>query len=84
MLRVVLGRARPDTEWSGKISGIQFNPAPGVQRSPRSRGAASTILTVLRSHREEEADLEVNEERPLDVEEGRDVQNEVKERISYA
>jgi hypothetical protein len=64
MLRVVLGRARPDTEWSGKISGLQFNSAPGVQESRRlgSRGVTSTILTVPRSHRGEEADLEANGE----------------------
>jgi hypothetical protein len=60
MLRVVLGRARPDTEWSGKISGLQFNSAPGVQESVRSRGVTSTILTVPRSHHGEEVDLEAN------------------------
>ena len=60
MLRVVLRRARPDTEWSGKVSGLQFNSAPGVQESARSRGATSTILTVPRSHRGEEVDLEAN------------------------
>jgi hypothetical protein len=58
MLRVVLGRARPDTEWSGKVSGLRFGSAPGVQESARSRGATSTIATVLRSHHGEEADLE--------------------------
>jgi hypothetical protein len=30
MLRVVLGRACPDTEWSGKISGLQSNSASGI------------------------------------------------------
>jgi hypothetical protein len=29
MLRVALGRARPDTEWSGKVSGLEFSPNPG-------------------------------------------------------
>jgi hypothetical protein len=60
MLRVVLGRARPDTEWSGKISGLRFNSAPGVQESERPRGAASTILTIQSSRRAEEVDLEEN------------------------
>ena len=62
MLRVVLGRARPDTEWSGKISGLQFSSAPGVQESVRSRGAASTVLTVPRSHHGEVVDLKANRE----------------------
>jgi hypothetical protein len=59
MLRVVLGRARPDTEWSGKISGLQFNSAPGVQGSARSRSATgSTTLTIPSSQHGEEIDLE--------------------------
>jgi hypothetical protein len=61
MLRVVLGRGRPDTAWSEKISGLQFNSAPEVKESARSRGALSTILTVPRNHRGEENDLEANE-----------------------
>jgi hypothetical protein len=68
MLRVVLGRARPDTEWSRKMSGLQFNSA-GVQESTRSRGVTSTILTVPSSHHGEEVDLEANREfrtEPLD------------------
>jgi hypothetical protein len=61
MLRVVLGRARPDKEWSGKISGLRFNSLPGIQESARSGGITSTILTVPRSHYGEEAvDLEAN------------------------
>jgi hypothetical protein len=60
MLRVVLGRARPDTEWSGKISGLRFNSAPRIQEGMSSRGIASTILTVPRSHHGEEGDLEAN------------------------
>jgi hypothetical protein len=67
MLRVVLRRARPDTEWSKKISSLQFNSAPGVQQSTRSRGVTSTILTVPRSHLGEEMDLEANREEPLPV-----------------
>ena len=62
MLRVVLGRARPDTEWSGKISGLQFNSAPGIQESAISEGATSTILTVPRTHHREEVYLGANEE----------------------
>jgi hypothetical protein len=60
MLRVVLGHARPDTEWSEKISGLRFNSAPGVQESARSSGVTSTIMTVPRSHHMEEVDLEAN------------------------
>jgi hypothetical protein len=67
MLRVVLGRARPDTEWSGKISGLRFNSAPGAQESARSRDVTSTILTVPRSHHEQIFDVETD---PLDGEEG--------------
>jgi hypothetical protein len=62
MFRVAVGRACPDTERSGKISGLRFGSAPGVQESARSRGAASTILTVRRSYPEEEDDLEANRE----------------------
>jgi hypothetical protein len=62
MLRVVLGRARPDTERGGKLSGLQFKSAPGAQESARSRGAISTIWTIPRSDHEEEVDLEANGE----------------------
>jgi hypothetical protein len=62
MLRVALGCARPDTEWSGKLSGLRFDSAPGLQEIARPRDAASTILTVPRSYPEEEADLEANGE----------------------
>ena len=65
MLRVLLGRPRPDAEWSGgtgKISGLQFSSAPGVQGSARSRGATSTILTIPRSCHGEEVDLQANRE----------------------
>jgi hypothetical protein len=62
MLRVALGRARPDTEWSGKISGLQFNSAPGVQESVQSRDVASIVLTVPNSRCREEVDLETNVE----------------------
>jgi hypothetical protein len=81
MLRVVLGRARQDTEWSGKISGLQFNSAPGAQESARSRGITSTILTIPRSHHGEEVILDVNREpsaEPLDREEGMSGMNEAK------
>jgi hypothetical protein len=87
MLRVVLGRARPDTEWSGKISGLRFNSVPGVQESVRSRGVTSTIMTVPRSHSGEEAvDLEANGDQestsePLDLTEGMGETMEEKARI---
>jgi hypothetical protein len=84
MLRVVLGRARPDTEWSGKVSALHFNSAPGVQDTGRSRGATSTILTVPRSHRGEEADLEANGEArtgPSDGEDGKHGMNKAKASI---
>ena len=70
MLRVALGRARPETEWSGKISGLEFRSNPGggagVQASAdrsRSHGnsggfGTNTILTVPRSHLEYEVDIE--------------------------
>ena len=64
MLRVALGRARPETEWSGKMSGLAFSSNPGgrggaqtsADRS-RSHGTSggfgtNTILTVPRSHLE--------------------------------
>jgi hypothetical protein len=62
MLRVVLERARSDTEWSGKISGLQFNSTPGVRESTTLRGVASTISTVPRSYNGRTVDLEVNRE----------------------
>jgi hypothetical protein len=61
MLRVVLRRARPDTEWSNKISGLQFNSALGIQESTSSRDATNLILTVPRTHRREEVELDVDE-----------------------
>jgi hypothetical protein len=73
MLRVALGRARPETEWSGKISGLQFTSNPGgragAQASAdglRSHGAGggfgtNTILTVPRSHFEHEVDIEARD-----------------------
>jgi hypothetical protein len=84
MLRVVLGRARPDTEWSGKISGLHFNSAPGVSGSVISRGVTSTILTVPRSHHREGIDLEATGEprtEPSDQEEEMGGIDEVKARI---
>jgi hypothetical protein len=75
MLRVVLGRTRPDIELSEKFSGLQFNSAPGAQESRRSRGETSTVLTVTRSHLREEVDLEVNEQlrtEPLQAEQRMD------------
>jgi hypothetical protein len=73
MLRVVLGRARPETEWSGKISGLQFTSnhggGTGAQASAdisRSHGTGggfgtNTILTVPWSHLEHEVDIEARD-----------------------
>jgi hypothetical protein len=73
MLRVALNRARPETEWSGKISGVQFTSKPGGRAGApastdgsRSHGTAggfgtNTILTVPRSHLEHEADIEARD-----------------------
>jgi hypothetical protein len=72
MLRVAQGRARPDTEWSGRISALEFSSNPGgsagiqVSTGGRSRShcglggglGMNTILTVSRSHLEHEIDLE--------------------------
>jgi hypothetical protein len=68
MLRVALGRARPDTEWSGKISGLEFSSNPGgrvqVFATGRSRSegtgdrfGTNTILTALRSTSEHGVDV---------------------------
>jgi hypothetical protein len=73
MLRVALGRARPETEWSGKISGLEFTSNPGGRAGAsasadgsRSRGTGgrfgtNTILTVPRSHLEHEGDIEARD-----------------------
>ena len=89
MLRVILGRVRPNTERSGKIYGLQFNSASGVQDSAQSRDETSTILTVPRSHHMEEVDLEVNGDlgpktEPLDLTEGMGGMEEEKARIQNA
>ena len=73
MLRVALGRARPETEWNVKISGLKFSSNPGggagaqalADRS-RSHGTGggfgtNTILTVPQSHLEPEADIEARD-----------------------
>jgi hypothetical protein len=73
MLRVALGRARPETEWSGKISGLEFTSNPGGRAGAqasvdglRSHGTGggfgtNTILTVPRSHLEHEVDIEARD-----------------------
>ena len=54
MLRVVLGRARPDNEWSAslKISGLNLASGPvgtlGAPSSGNSRGVTNTIVTIPR------------------------------------
>jgi hypothetical protein len=64
MLHVVLGRNNSVSEWSRKISGLQFKSTPGIQESTRSGGETSAILTITRSHLNhvEEIDLEANTE----------------------
>jgi hypothetical protein len=67
MLRVALGRARPETEWNDKISGLEFNSNSGggaeavSADSSRSHGTGggfgtNAILTVPRTHLEHEFD----------------------------
>jgi hypothetical protein len=55
MLRVVLGRARPDTEWSAKLSGLHFSPGPAGEFGASSSssghcrgGITGTIGTMPR------------------------------------
>ena len=86
MLRVILGRARPDTEWSGKISGLQFssNPGGGAQASGTGgmrsqdtggRFDTDTILTVPRSNFEHEVNVELEARdvgRHMDVASGKE------------
>ena len=71
MLRVALGCARPDTEWSGKISGLEFNSNPGggiqafVTGTSRSQGTGhegcgtNTILAVSRSNFQHEVEVDL-------------------------
>jgi hypothetical protein len=73
MLRVALGRARPETEWSGNVSGLKFGSNPrgrvGTQASTdilrsHSTGGGfgtNTILTVPRSHIEDDVDIEARD-----------------------
>jgi hypothetical protein len=63
MLRVALERARPDTEWSGKISGLEFvSDVGGGAGAQASTGLETdTILTVRRSHLEHETDIEARD-----------------------
>jgi hypothetical protein len=71
MLRVALGRARLETEWSGKISGLEFTSNHGggaraqasADRSHDTVGGfgTSTILTVPQSHLEHEVDIEATD-----------------------
>jgi hypothetical protein len=66
---VALGHARPETKWSGKISGLEFTSNPGRagtqalddRSRPHSTGGefgTSTILTVPRNHIEHDVDIE--------------------------
>jgi hypothetical protein len=88
MLRIALGRARPETEWSGKISGLEFTSNPGggagAQASAdgsRSHGTSggfrtNTILTVPQSHLEHDrVDLEARKHGPSEEDSLRRKQN---------
>jgi hypothetical protein len=72
MVRVALGRARPETEWSRKVSGLEFNSKPGgearAQVSADRHGTdvsgefgINTIVTVPRSHLEHGVDIEAGD-----------------------
>jgi hypothetical protein len=75
MIRVILGRAQPNSEWSGKISGIEFSSNPGGRvgeqastdrvRSHGIRAAGGfgtdTVLTVSGSHLRQEIDPEARD-----------------------
>ena len=73
MLRVALGRARPESKWSEKISTLEFGSNPnggaGAQASadrsrPHSRAGGfgtNTILTLTRSHPEHNVDIEAGD-----------------------
>jgi hypothetical protein len=73
MLRVALGRARPDTEW-GSVSQLEFNVNPALEkmqastRRTRSQGTnggfeTSTTLTIPRNHLDQwDADLEARDD----------------------
>jgi hypothetical protein len=73
MLRVALGRARPETEYSGRISGLEFSSNPGGgagaqasadrTRSHSTGGGVrtNTSLTISQSQMEHEVDIEVGD-----------------------
>jgi hypothetical protein len=48
MLRVALGRARPDSEWSEKASNLQFGSSPAHRPNGMSHGATGTIGNMSR------------------------------------
>ena len=70
MFRVVPGRARPDTEWSAKLSGLHFACEPagelGASSSGHCRGLTSTIITMPRIRDEvlQDPNLEEAQENP--------------------
>ena len=81
MLRVVLGRARPEIEWTArsKFSDICFKPPPAVA-SMQSNGTTrvtGTIITIPRSHHELEIDLEAGS----DTLDGREASVESTEKV---
>jgi hypothetical protein len=46
MLRVALDRDRPESEGSGRISGLQFDSSSPGAAASRSHGPMSTVFTV--------------------------------------
>jgi hypothetical protein len=57
MLRVSLGRARPETEWNVKISGLEISSNPGGRTGAQAFGTNNNV-TVPQSHLEHEIDVE--------------------------
>jgi hypothetical protein len=51
MLRAAMGCARPDSEWTGKASALQFNSPPSDQNS-RSGDATGSTFTNHRDQHE--------------------------------
>ena len=67
MIRVVSGRARPDTDWSvNKPSTIHFRSMPAGLQDQTSRSLRNTIITISQSHH----DSSRNISRDADLESG--------------
>jgi hypothetical protein len=57
MLRVVLGRARPDSEWSGKVSRLEFTSSQAV-RASKPQGDRSAVLEYQEDNRDQNGEIE--------------------------